>query len=100
MRIVETLTFIFDKNNLIWQNDMEFNEAFIQTTVKCLGELFTSRHYILKKEVYGAFGFKWGPEQINWFYAWGEDGDEIRLGYIESLDNMDGMIFQIMFVAN
>ena len=98
MVLKSDITFTFDRDNLEWQNNMEFNKAVIKAHVDFLGKMFETRGYIYLNDIYEFFHIKWDPRRINQCLIYGEDGNEIRLIHID--ENVDGILFTIAFIAN
>ena len=97
MTVKSSETFIFDKDNLEWVDNFEFNEVIIREHVGYLRNWFKVMGYIYLNDIYELFNIKWYPRKVNTCFVYGEDGDEIQLIHMDK--NVNGILFTIAFVS-
>ena len=58
-------TINFDKWNINWTDNYEYNRAFIEGTVSYLYELLHIRGYLYLTDIYDRLGAVWNPHEVN-----------------------------------
>lgn len=94
MKEAENMNFLFDKNHIDWEDDLEQNMLSILATFNRVRDIFRFRDYLYLNELYEYFGLGWNPERENECFLY-KDGDlKLKTKPIGNTSNVRVYVYQ------